>query len=382
MNPTMNDHLDGLLSTITALNTTGNLPDRIQHVLHKTAEVLAADEAVYWRYRHHTLANPLFLQQAPPEEWQHLAQKTPPSSKGVGVILTSGQHALILPVSAAHTPLGVLFFVRAEFFSESALKFARLVAEQISAAVQIARLERAEHQYRHFAISFSQEIRGPLTPLKGYADLMLLGGAGQLSEMQTAFLRTMRENADRMMILVNGVLNITKLETGENLQLKIETISLATLLESTLHQCLNHPYHARKNMNVSLLVAENVPTIEADYDKLLLIMTNIMDNALHYTKAGGRVDISADVVDEGKQVCITIADTGIGIADEYKDLVWQRFERNTEDALAMGVIGAGLGLTLVRELVRLHRGSVWFDSVRGKGTTFYVQLPVKHGTSI
>lgn len=374
----MTDSLDGLLAVAAALNSVGNLTDRIQRALAPAAAVLNAQAVVYWRSRHLALENPVYWQQPPPDEWQQLAQKTPPNSTGVGVILASGQHALILPVRIADTHLGVLMFVRTEFFSDAALKLARLVATQLGTTVQMGRWQHAEQQYRNFAISFSQEIRGPLTPLKGYADLMLLGGAGQLSEMQTAFLRTMRENADRMMILVNGVLNIAKLETGEHLQLKIEKIALPDLLETTLHQCLNHPYHARKNMNVSLLVAEGVPPIEADYDKLVLVMTNIVDNALHYTKAGGRVDISAETTQDGKYVQIAVADTGIGIADEYRELVWQRFERNLEDALSMGVIGAGLGLTLVRELVRLHRGSVWFNSMRGKGTTFYVQLPIKY----
>lgn len=372
----MSEHLDWLLVAATILHTPGHLSERIENVLRHAADGLNADEAIYWRYQHHALAEPIYLHEIPSQELFHLAQHTPNSSEGVCVLLTSGQQALILPVSLEDMPIGLLLFTRSEPFSETALKSARLVASQIAAAVSIARLQRAEQQYRQFAMTFSQEIRGPLTPIKGYADLMLLGGAGELSEMQTAFLRTMRENADRMMILVNGVLNISKLEAGENLQLKLEKIQLPELLETTLHQCLNRPYHARKNMNVSLLVSETVPEIEADYDKLLLIMTNIIDNALHYTKAGGRVDISAELVEDNSHVQIVVADTGVGILDEHKELIWQRFERNVEDALAMGVIGAGLGLTLVRELVRLHRGSVWFDSVRGNGATFYVQLPV------
>ncbi|MBZ0294980.1 MAG: ATP-binding protein, partial [Anaerolineae bacterium] len=113
---------------------------------------------------------------------------------------------------------------------------------------------------------------------------------------------------------------------------------------------------------------------------LVQIFTNIIDNAFNYTYAGGRVDIQAQLADAG-HVLITVKDTGIGIPAEYQERVWERFERYEEHALVMDVAGTGLGLPIVKTLVEMHRGKVWFESEEGKGTTFFVLLPLDQPAS-
>jgi len=114
--------------------------------------------------------------------------------------------------------------------------------------------------------------------------------------------------------------------------------------------------------------------VRADYDKLTQIMHNIVDNAFNYTYADGTVTIGAER-DNGS-VIISIADTGIGIAKEKQERIWQRFFRDDEQDLVKGTSGTGLGLAIVREYVTMHNGEIWLESTPGAGSTFYVRIPV------
>jgi signal transduction histidine kinase len=225
-----------------------------------------------------------------------------------------------------------------------------------------------------FVSNVSHELRTPMTSIKGYADLLLLGAAGPVSEMQERFLRTIKTNADRLSILVNDLLNISKLDAGESLNL--ETVELDRVLQNVLMNVQTLPEHDRKHMVVSLRVEEGLPTIEADVHKLTQIVTNVVDNAFNYTYPGGTIDIEAKSQPDQARVLITIKDSGIGIPDEFQPRVWDRFERYEEHALVMDVPGTGLGLPIVKKLVEMHHGDIWFVSELGVGTTFFISLPV------
>ncbi|HLV37651.1 MAG TPA: ATP-binding protein, partial [Spirillospora sp.] len=111
-------------------------------------------------------------------------------------------------------------------------------------------------------------------------------------------------------------------------------------------------------------------------NKVMQIFTNIVDNAFNYTYPGGSIDIEARREDNG-HILVSVKDTGIGIPEEFKDRIWERFGRYEEHALVMDVAGTGLGLPIVKTLVELHHGQVWFETEPGKGTTFFVSLPLK-----
>jgi len=107
------------------------------------------------------------------------------------------------------------------------------------------------------------------------------------------------------------------------------------------------------------------------------ILTNVVGNAFNYTYEGGLIKVSARLDADQERVVIAVEDTGIGIPEEFKPRIWGRFERYEDHALVMDVPGTGLGLSIVRELVLMHNGDIWFDSELGKGTTFFIGLPVK-----
>lgn len=234
----------------------------------------------------------------------------------------------------------------------------------------------ADRLKSEFIESVSHEFRTPLTPIKGFTDLLLMGAAGTLSDMQSNMITTIKDNVERLTVLVNDVLNIAKLDRGD-VTTTMQLVDLHELLPIVVQQITQREANLAKNMHVEVNVPQELPEIRADRDKLIQILANITDNAFNYTPAGGSVIITAQAEDDQKHVLISVADTGVGIPDHFKERVWRRFERYDEHALMLDVAGTGLGLTLVRELVTLHHGKVWFESQEGQGTTFYVQLPIE-----
>jgi signal transduction histidine kinase len=371
----MDNALEKAAGIMTALAGMADMRGLIQTAVRLLAEAIGAQDGAYLRYRGEMLHLHTGLHEDTSPVLLDIAAALLRTDETTYINTTESIMAVRL--KGPKTTFGVLVLRSSHGFQDSDLHLATLVSSKIEDAIHIARLQQTERKYSRFTMDLSREIRSPLTPLIGYTDLMLMGGAGEMNEMQRVFLRNIRDGADRILVLVNGILNISRLDAGETLAMNIERVNVADLLAGTLQQCLNRPHHARKNMNTSLHIADAVNTVEADHEKLVQIMTAIMDNALDYTKPGGRVDVLARLTDDGRHLLIQVQDSGVGIPPEMKDSVWQRFERYEEDAVALGVVGTGLGLTLVRELVRLHRGKAWFDSERGKGTTFYVQLPLK-----
>jgi PAS domain S-box-containing protein len=225
-----------------------------------------------------------------------------------------------------------------------------------------------------FVSNVSHELRTPMTSIKGYADLLLMGVAGNVSDQQRGFLSKIKSNADRLSRLVDDLLNISKLDAGE--QMAITVVDLHALLSDTLHTVAHRTEHEAKKMHTELDIAPDLPKIEADVNKLTQIITNVIDNAFNYTYEGGQVTVKATYVPDDERVLISISDTGIGIPEEFKSRIWGRFERVETHALVMDVPGTGLGLSIVRELVQMHHGDIWFESEIGKGTTFFIALPL------
>ncbi len=226
-----------------------------------------------------------------------------------------------------------------------------------------------------FVSNVSHELRTPMTSIKGFADLLLMGVAGQVSEGQRDFLLKIKANADRLSHLVDDLLNISKIDAGE--RLRLEPVNLSDVVENVMNGMRNRPDYDQKDLHVVVNVPTDLPPVEADAQKLTQILHNIVDNAFNYTYAGGTVAVTAALQSDDRHVLISVKDTGIGIPQEFRSRIWQRFERYDEHALVMEVAGTGLGLSIVKELVEMHHGEVWFESEQGKGTTFFISLPIE-----
>ncbi|MFN8372577.1 MAG: HAMP domain-containing sensor histidine kinase [Anaerolineae bacterium] len=214
-----------------------------------------------------------------------------------------------------------------------------------------------------------------MTSIKGFADLLLMGAVGEMDEAQKkSGLAIIKENADRLSGLVNDVLEISKIDAGRD-QLNVEAIDVSEVLDQVVNNLQSRMDTRKKQLHVGVNIAPDLPELQADRDKLIRILSNIVDNAFNYTYAGGSIDLS--VQPQGERMVFSVKDTGIGIPEEFQPRVWRRFERFDQHALVMDVAGTGLGLSIVKELVELHNGQIWFESQLNQGTTFFISLPLK-----
>jgi PAS domain S-box-containing protein len=242
----------------------------------------------------------------------------------------------------------------------------------VSVFRDVTREVEVDRMKSEFVATVSHELRTPMTSIKGYADLLLLGAAGPINDMQQRFLSTVKANADRLSILVNELLDISRIDRGV-IKLNFGAVNFAEVLQLTLRHLQDRITTENKRIDVQTNVPEGLPTLRADFDKITQVMTHLVNNAFNYTHTGGTITIAAQA--EQDTVLITVKDTGVGIPKEKQAQIWNRFYRDEDERLVMESSGAGLGLSIVKEYVTMHDGEVWLESDTGQGTTFYLRIP-------
>jgi signal transduction histidine kinase len=224
-----------------------------------------------------------------------------------------------------------------------------------------------------FVSTVSHELRTPMTSIKGYADLMLMGVAGGLSAPNLRYLEVIKKNADRLQLLVNDLLDISRIETGKT-QLALQPVDIPQVVADVVNGHLQgRLQHDLKKLTVSTDIAPSLPLVSADPEKITRVLTNLVDNAFNYTPDGGKIEISARA--NGEFVVVSVRDSGIGISAEDQDRIFDRFYR-AENAQVQEVPGTGLGLAIVRSLVEMHGGQLSLESALGEGSTFSFSLPL------
>jgi signal transduction histidine kinase len=236
-----------------------------------------------------------------------------------------------------------------------------------------------------FIGTVSHELRTPMTSIKGFTQLLAMGNLGPINETQKEFLGIIQSNAERMIAIINDLLDITKIETG-SVELEIRPLHVAETLSVVLLDL--QPKMQERQQHLTLSLPAGLPLVRADARRFKQILSNIVSNAVKYTPRNGSITIEArEVVAEavpeeerdglrpGRYIQIDVHDTGVGIAPEDLPRIWERFYR-TENPLKIEAGGTGLGLSLVRPLVRLLGGRIWVESRINAGSTFSFVLPV------
>jgi len=218
----------------------------------------------------------------------------------------------------------------------------------------------------------AHQLRTPLAALKWTLRLFIDGDMGPLEPKQLEFLNRGFETAERMIKLVNDLLDAARIEEG---RFGYEFIEI-DYLDFIAKLIKNYELVSKeKKISINLFpVKDLIPTIYADRERLLLAFSNIIENALRYTNAAGKVDI--DISLEKDYVKTVISDTGVGIPKEEQKRVFSKFFR-ASNAIRLETEGTGLGLFIVRNIIRRHGGEVTFVSKEGKGTAFTILLPIK-----
>ncbi len=222
-----------------------------------------------------------------------------------------------------------------------------------------------------FISTVSHELRTPLTSIKGYVDLIIDGEAGEINEVQREFLEIVKQNNDRLVSLINDLLDVSRIESGR-VKLKKESLILREVVEQAVTSIEN--LAKSKEMHISLSIPSELPKVFADRSRIVQIIVNLLSNAIKYTPAKGCIRITARASDS--KVATSISDTGVGIPTEHLDRLFVKFYR-VDSSLTTEVGGTGLGLAIVKSIVDLHGGEVWAVSKVGKGSTFTFTLPVE-----
>ena len=248
-----------------------------------------------------------------------------------------------------------------------------LMGDEFFGTVSVFRDVTAEVEAKRakteFVSTVSHELRTPMTSIKGYVDLLLMGAVGGLTEDQQHFLTIIQNNTDRLTMLVNDLLDISRMESGR-MTLSPEAVRADALANRVIVAMEGRA--EQSGLNLRSEVPPALPQVLADPDRVIQILTNLVANAINYTLSGGEVVVSARA--QGDEVHISVSDTGIGIEPEDQEKIFERFFRS-EGAVVQEAPGTGLGLCIVKSLVEMHGGRVWVESDLGQGSTFTFALP-------
>ena len=239
----------------------------------------------------------------------------------------------------------------------------------------VTRLRRLDEVKTGLISTVSHELKTPLTSIRLAIHVLLNEKLGPLSPQQMEILATARQDSDRLYRVIEDLLDISRIESGRA-ELQLEPVNVEELVLQVTDKM--RPAFLDRKITVHLKVAPEVPRVLIDPTRFQLVFDNLLNNALKYTPSGGEVTIAARP--EDGMVSFTVKDTGIGIAPEYLPRIFEKFFR----VPGQDHIGSGLGLTIAKEIVEAHHGSITVASQLGKGTkfTFAVQAVAEPGTRI
>ncbi len=232
----------------------------------------------------------------------------------------------------------------------------------------LTRLKQLENTRKEFVANVSHELRTPLSMIKGYVET-LINGAKDDPSVATRFLQTIEKHADRLTYLIEDLLTISRLESGQivmNIQ-KVELRPVANDVVNDLHS---------RATDKRVVLENQVPpdlVVRADADRIQQVLFNLVDNAIKYGATEGHVWIGALAVDD-QMIEVSVRDNGPGIPQDAIERVFERFYR-VDKARSREQGGTGLGLSIVKHIVQSHGGEVWAKSAMGQGTTFLFTLP-------
>jgi signal transduction histidine kinase len=305
-------------------------------------------------------------------------------SRARGALLRSGRHALLaVPLLSEEHIVGGLVISRnaAGTFPGEVVELLKTFATQSALAIQNARLfreiaeksrqlEAASRHKSEFLANMSHELRTPLNAIIGFSEVLMQRMFGALNAKQEEYLRDIYESGRHLLSLINDILDLSKIEAGR-MELEPTEFDLPAAIDSAL--TLVRERAGRRGIVLEKTLDERVGPIQADERKVRQVVLNLLSNAIKFTPEGGRIQVRAIPVDGSVEVSVT--DTGVGIAPEDQEAVFEEFRQVGSSAAKQE--GTGLGLALCRKFVELHGGTIRVTSAVGAGSTFSFRLPVR-----
>jgi len=223
----------------------------------------------------------------------------------------------------------------------------------------------------HFVSVVSHELKTPITPLKIQTELLLEGKLGGLNEKQKKSLEMIVRNMDRLNELIDDILELSRIQSGR-LKLEPKETDLKGLFKDVFE--IMKPYADKKKINLKMNIEEGLPKTRIDRQKIREVVINLMHNAVKFTDPKGIIEVNAKKHDD--KIMLSVKDNGIGIKPNDQKKIFEPFFQ-TETSLERTTTGTGVGLSIVKGIVEAHQGKIWLRSALGKGTTFYVSLPIR-----
>ena len=233
----------------------------------------------------------------------------------------------------------------------------------------ITELKQVDTLRTEFVSTVSHDLRSPLALVRGYTGMLKM--VGELNEQQNAYLDQIVNNIDNMSRLVNNILDLRRMESGVGLQL--DTRPIREVVQHVVESLRSQATQKRVQLEIEV-PQEELPDIEADQALLDQALQNLVENSIKFTEVGGKVTIGLDL--QPARVIFRVRDTGIGIAPADQARLFERFYRSGGKGVTVQRT-SGLGLSIVKSVADRHKGQVWVDSQLGKGSTFFLELPLK-----
>jgi PAS domain S-box-containing protein len=235
----------------------------------------------------------------------------------------------------------------------------------------ITYLKELDKMKSDFVATITHDLRSPLTSIHGF--IRLLPQIGELNEEQQEFVERAMRNVDHMKDLINSLLDIGRIEAGVGMDME------AIDLDAVIGEVAGNLQEGVKDKQLDLEVAlpDSLSPVQGNQTRLVQVMTNLLDNAVKYTPEGGSIKVRAQ--EDGGQITVCVADTGVGIPASAKPHVFEKFYR-VQSAQTRDLEGVGLGLAAVKSIVEKHGGQVWLESKEGVGSSFYFTLPKTQAT--
>jgi len=300
------------------------------------------------------------------------------------VLIRAGYRALLsVPLLREEQVIGNLTLARkapGEFPGEL-VELLKTFATQSALALQNARLFReiaeksrqlevASRHKSEFLANMSHELRTPLNAIIGFSEVLSERMFGELNEKQDEYLRDIYASGQHLLSLINDILDLSKIEAGR-MELELTDFHLPAAIDNAL--MLVRERASRRGIGLRMHADDRVGQVRGDERKIRQVVLNLLSNAIKFTPEGGRIEVDASVTDGAVEV--SVRDTGVGIAPEDQQAVFEEFRQ--VGASAAKQEGTGLGLALCRKFIELHGGTIWVTSELGQGSTFTFRLPVR-----
>ena len=246
----------------------------------------------------------------------------------------------------------------------------------VSVLSDITKQKELDQMKNNLVANVTHELRTPLIAIGKSISLILSKATGDLSSDQEKFLTIADRNLKRLSLLINDLLDLSKLEAGR-MELKYQECAIDKIINESVDGLLT--WANTKSINVERNIQAGLPNLNVDPNRIIQVLNNLIGNAVKFTPANGTIRVEANLHREKREIEVSVNDTGIGINKENLSKIFDKFFQVGERA-PTDISGTGIGLSIAKEFVELHGGRIWAESQDGGGTTFAFTLPLKENS--